>query len=456
MKPPPLDGALVHDPAARHRASVDFGHLVHKVPHGVLHPGSADDIAAVVRWAAGEGMQVTAQGRRHSVYGRAQVEHGIVVDMSGRTHIHHLDQDRIALDAGATWRDVLTATLPRGSTPPVLPEYLDLSVGGTIAAGGIGGTSWRHGTLSDNVLALRVVTGDGRVLTCSHDTNAELFDAVRAGLGQVGIITQATLKLMPAPAAVRRYQLVYPDLDTMLTDQRLLLDQGRWHYLQGGIVPGDDGGWTYTIDGSTLFSRAAPDDDTMLAGLSDDRAAADLGTHDYRAYVDRFTPLEEALRAGGHWSCPHPWLFTFLGSTDVRSILAEELAGLTPGDLGTFGRVSVFPLRAGAVRSPLFRMPAEPVVFALNLMRYAPSDSPAAVAAMVKANRIVYERVRSAGGTLNPVSALPMSARDWREHLGTEWDRLAAAKDAYDPRHTLTPGYEIFASTPEKHRRLSQ
>ena len=66
--------------------------------------------------------------------------------------------------AGATWRAVLGATLARGLTPPVLTNYLGLSVGGTLAVGGIGGTSSRYGMQTDNVLALDVVTGDGREL----------------------------------------------------------------------------------------------------------------------------------------------------------------------------------------------------------------------------------------------------------------------------------------------------
>ncbi|MFF0862078.1 FAD-binding protein [Nonomuraea sp. NPDC003560] len=441
---PPLDGELVRDPAARERAAADFGHVVHTVPEAVLRPGSVADVAAVVRWAAGAGRQVAAQGARHSVYGRSQVERGVVVDMSGHNTIHQVGADRIVVDAGATWRDVLTAALRDGRTPPVLPEYLDLTIGGTVTVGGVGGASWRHGVVSDSVLALEVVTGDGHVRTCSPGEHPDLFDAVRAGLGQVGVITRATLRLTAAPESVRRYQLLYSDLDAMLTDQRLLLDEGRWDYLQGRAVPGREGGWTYLADGAALFSGEAPDDDAMLAGLADDRAKATIGTHDYRTYTDRFTPLENALRDAGRWDSPHPWLFTFIGASRAGAVLAETLAGLTVGDLGDHGVVSVLPLRTSAVRSPLFRLPAEPVAFAMNLMRYPTPGSADMAAAMVADNRAVYERVVAAGGTLNPASALPMSARDWQAHFGPVWDRLAAAKRAYDPGRVLTPGYEVF------------
>jgi FAD/FMN-containing dehydrogenase len=327
----------------------------------------------------------------------------------------------------------------------VLTEYLELSVGGTIVVGGVGGTTWRYGVQSDNVLELEVVTGEGRVLTCSARDNTQLFNAMRAGLGQVGIVTRATLMLRRAPESVRRYQLVYADLDTMLADQRLLLREGRWDYLQGAVVPREAGGWTYSVDGSKLFSGdAVPDDGTMLAGLQDDRAQAQINTFGYLDYVNRFAPLEELLRTNDQWFYPHPWLTTFLGDSMVQSVLVTELDMLTPADLGTYGRVLVFPLHSASVRSPLMRLPSENVSFGFNLLRYPTTDSAETAAAMVNANRAVYERVRSAGGTLNPVSAFPMSAEDWRAHFGSEWDRLSSAKDAYDPKHVLTPGYELF------------
>ena len=57
----------------------------------------------------------------------------------------------------------------------------------------------RHGVQADNVLEMDVITGTGEKITCSASRHSDLFNAVRAGLGQVGVITSATLALMPAP-----------------------------------------------------------------------------------------------------------------------------------------------------------------------------------------------------------------------------------------------------------------
>jgi cytokinin dehydrogenase len=242
--PPALDGALRFDAEARDAAAEDFGHILRTRPAAVLLPAAADDLAATIRWAAARGLRLAPRGQGHSVYGRAMVRDGIVAEMSRLRTIHGVAGDRVEVDAGATWREVVGATLPRGLVPPVLTDYLGLSVGGTLVVGGVGAAISRFGAQSDNVLAMEVVTGEGRTLACSPERDAALFDAVRAGLGQVAIVTRATLRLVPAPRQVRRFLLTYPDLTAMLQDARRLAEDGRFDTVQGAILAAPAGGGT--------------------------------------------------------------------------------------------------------------------------------------------------------------------------------------------------------------------
>jgi cytokinin dehydrogenase len=107
---------------------------------------------------------------------------------------------------------------------------------------------------SDRVLEPQVATGRGERLTCSPDRNPGLFDAVRAGLGQVGVITRATLRLVPAPRQVRRFLLSYADLATMLGDQRLLTREHRFEGVQGAVLAAPSGGWTFRLDLAKEFN----------------------------------------------------------------------------------------------------------------------------------------------------------------------------------------------------------
>ena len=161
----------------------------------------------------------------------------------------------VVVDAGATWKNVLNATLKQGLTPPVLTNYLGLSIGGTLAVGGIGGSSSRYGMQTDNVLELDVVTGDGKELTCSATSNPDIFAGVLAGLGQCGVIMRATLGLVRAPERVRRFQLFYPSLSAVTADQRRSLTEQRFDQLQGAILPDPSGGWRYQLEAPCFTTR---------------------------------------------------------------------------------------------------------------------------------------------------------------------------------------------------------
>jgi FAD/FMN-containing dehydrogenase len=440
---PPVEGEVSCDADACAAAGEDFGRIVHAQPQMVVRPKSSDDVAKVMQWAAARKVKVAARGHGHSVYGRSLAEGGIVIDMTSLDTIGEAGPDSISAGAGATWADVLEAASARGLTPPVLTNYLGLTIGGTIAIGGIGGSSSRHGLQADNVIELQVVTGDGRDLTCSPDRNPDLFDAVRAGLGQCGIVTRTTLSLVRAPERVRRIQLYYPDLASMTADQRRLLDDGRFDQLQGAVVPDGKGGWRYLLDGAVFYGHDAPDQNAVLKGLSHIASATVTTDFGYRDDAHGFARLEAMLRSNGHWFNPQPWLFTFLRASTAEQVAGEIVAELTGEDVGPFGRVTFYPLRTDAFRAPLVRMPEGPVAFVFNLVRIPATNDAGQIERMVAANRAIYQRVREAGGVLYPVSALPMSPDDWRTHFGPAWTRLAEARRRYDPNDLLTPGYNI-------------
>jgi cytokinin dehydrogenase len=442
---PVLDGELRLDEASLSAAADDFGHVIHNQPAAVLLPGSTRDVSTAVKWARRGGRHVAPQGQSHSVYGRAQASDGMVIDMTPLRTVHHCDEHQVVVDAGATWRDVLGATLPLGRTPPVLADYLDLSVGGTVVVGGVGAATAKSGVQSDNVVELDVVTGTGRHVTCSSSRNSDLFDAVRAGLGQVGIITRATIPLVAAPRQVRRFLLYYADLSGMLNDERLLDEDGRFDSAQGAILPTPDG-WIYRLEAVVaLADDQPPDDGALLSGLSDNRAVAVIRTTPYVDYISRLDILEKLLRTNGQWFNPHPWLTTFVGDTNVESVVARELAELTPTDLGQYGQVVLSAFRRDVIRSPMLRLPGDDLCYAFNLVRFPNSADPTEASRLIQSNRSIYERIRAAGGTLYPVSAFPMTHADWKNHFGPEWATISAAKRKYDPDHILTPGYELFS-----------
>src|SRR6266571_6044744 len=147
-------------------------------------------------------LRVVLRGRGHSQYGQTQAENGIVID-SGNLNNIQVGPEGVDAQPGAFWANVATLTLAKGLTPPVFPATcLALSVGGTLSVGGIGNTSHHYGAQVDTVTEVDVVTGDGRLVTCSPNRESELFNMVLGGLGQCGIIVRSRIRLIPAPSYV--------------------------------------------------------------------------------------------------------------------------------------------------------------------------------------------------------------------------------------------------------------
>lgn len=111
------------------------------------------------------------------------------MDMSTLKTIYSIQPGKVSVAAGAKWRDLLIATLAQGQTPPVLTDYINLSIGGTLSVGGVNGTTYCEGAQIDNTLELDVITGDGNLVTCSGTQHRDLFQAVLGGLANAPLLS---------------------------------------------------------------------------------------------------------------------------------------------------------------------------------------------------------------------------------------------------------------------------
>jgi cytokinin dehydrogenase len=443
---PHLDGVLYTDDATRANVSDDFGHLIHRYPKAVLKPGSIDDIVNIIKFARTHSLKVAARGQGHTCFGQAQVEGGIVIDTSTLNKIHDISAQRVIVEAGVRWSELLQATLPQQLTPPVLTDYLELSIGGTLSFGGIGGATHRYGVQVDNVLELQVVTGEGHLLTCSLDQNRDLFETVLAGLGQCGIIVRATIRLSKAERNARVFLLDYDDLAAFTHDQRLLIEDKRFNYVEGQIISAPNGGWRYLLEAASFYTPPnEPDNISLLASLNYTQGSEQIEDKIYFDFLNRLAPTVAFLQSIGVWSNPHPWINLFVPGTAVEQYISEVVSTLTLADTGN-SPILLYPVKTDHFTLPLFRVPNEQIVFLFAILRTAPSDDDTTIARMLADNRRLFERNRDFGGTRYPVDAIAFSQEDWQQQFGSVWSRLVNAKRRYDPDNVLTPGQGIFTS----------
>jgi hypothetical protein len=413
----------------------------------VLKPGSIEDIIRIIQFARTYKIKIAARGQGHSTYGQSQVEAGVIIDMSTLNKIHSIGADRAIVEAGVVWSQLLQQTLRQGLTPPVLTDYIELSIGGTLSVGGIGGATHRYGVQVDNVWELQVVTGEGKLETCSKIQNRDLFEAVLAGFGQCGIIVQATIKLIVAPTNARVFLLFYNDLATFTRDQGLLITDERFkrfNYVEGQVVPNGNGGWRYMLEVASFYSSTTtPNNNVLLAGLNYIRGTEQIENKSYFDFLNRLANTVTYLKSIGIWSYPHPWLNLFVPSSAVESFVGKVVSTLTLADTGQ-GPVLLYPVKKNRFRLPLFRVPRKEIVFLFAILRTAAPSEEAVVTRMLSDNRRLFEKNRDEGSYRYSVDAIPFSQNDWQQHFRPVWGKLVSAKRRYDPDNLLTPGQGIF------------
>lgn len=445
---PTLKGRVVTDPGSLGQAADDFGHLVHRFPRAVLEPGDISDIRQMMAYCRTHGVQVAARGQGHATFGQGQVAGGLIVDMSPLNAVEVRGETAV-VEAGALWSSVAQATLAHGLTPPVFTDYLELSVGGTLSVGGIGGQTHHHGAQVDGVLELEVVTGDAAQRRCSAGLQPELFRAVLAGRGQCGIIAKATIRLVPAPAKVRHYLLSYPSVAALTADQRRVVNDGRFAYVEGELgLPTGAAGWTHHLEAVAFFDGTTPPDDArLLAGLRDEPAAREIHDLSYFDFLNRLATGVTYLKSTGEWYRPHPWWNMFLPASRTDAFVEAAIKDLTEAEVGTSGVILLYPFPRARLQLPLLRLPDEETVFLFTLLRTAScgAESPQD---MVEANRSLYQRAQAAGGYQYPVGSIPTTPEEWRAHYGPAWAAFKRARERYDPEAILTPGQGIFPPGP--------
>ncbi|HEX8011535.1 MAG TPA: FAD-binding oxidoreductase [Casimicrobiaceae bacterium] len=100
-----------------------------------------------------------------------------------------------------TFVDLADATLEHGLMPQVVPQLKSITLGGALAGVGIEATSFKYGLVHDTVASFEVLTGDGRILTCTRDNeHRDLFYGFPNAYGTLGYalkVTQRTLPVKP-------------------------------------------------------------------------------------------------------------------------------------------------------------------------------------------------------------------------------------------------------------------
>jgi glycolate oxidase len=177
-------------------------------PDAVALPRSVKSVSAVLSFANRHKIPVTARGAGHGyVGGCVPVDGGIVLSLERLNRIKEINnKDFVAVvEPGVVTEKLQEAIEKRGLFyPPDPVSRADSFIGGNIATNAGGPRCLKYGVTRDYVLGLEVVLADGTVVSVGGRThkNKTGFDFTRLFVGSeglLGIVTEATLKLIPLP-----------------------------------------------------------------------------------------------------------------------------------------------------------------------------------------------------------------------------------------------------------------
>ena len=431
--------------------SSDFGRMIRRTPGVVIRPASTADVQATIRFARERGIAVSTRAAGHTQTGQASNDGGILIDMRSLNQIVGIDAETLTATAqgGVVWKDLVDETLKQKLIPRVLTNNLNVTIGGTLSVAGLGIASFKYGAQVDNVIEMEVVTGAGDIVICSEDTNRELFDVVRSGLGQCGIITRATIRLRRCKANVRTFFLLYDDIEVFMRDVETVFAEHRVDYLESWCVPAPMGFkgsgasreafayWLFPMHASIEFDgeHDAPFVTKLKEGLHyyKDLGYQDLATQEFSNRLERLFVI---WRNMGYWDNPHPWMETVLPWEVTGEFIATVLAQTPPQSMGG-GHILLWPCTNTVSHAPLFmRPPDSPFTMGWGLL---PGVPPKFLDIALPRLDMASQMSQMVGGKRYLSGYVTFSTpEEWEHHFGTEkWAWFRSMKAKYDPDRLL-------------------
>lgn len=169
----------------------------------ICHVTDLDDLQTVIRKATTESKSIRVSGGGGGKAGSASFsvspvvknEKGIIVKLENlnKGYAHDDDSGRVTVQAGMTIAELEHLAAKNHLSFEAMPVPTFVEVGGAVALG-CHGSGFNHGTLSDQVVSMDLVTADGSVKTISQETDPHLIRAARVNLGALGIIHTVTFQ----------------------------------------------------------------------------------------------------------------------------------------------------------------------------------------------------------------------------------------------------------------------
>ncbi len=420
----------------------------------VVRPETEEQVAAVVKLAAREGVAVIPFGGGTSVVGGVEpLGEGpaITLDLGLMSRIVHIDRisATATVEPGLAGPELERQLNAAGFTLGHFPQSFEYStVGGWIATRSAGQKSTLYGKIEERVESLHLAYPGGLLTTPRVPAAAagpDLVHLVAGSEGALGVITQVSLRLASLP----RYQdyrgYLFPNFGEGVTAARELMQSGL-HPAVLRLSDEPETETTLAMRGVRLASTAI-----MILGFEGDEAAVKHQWAGAEALLQRYSPQALGQGAGQAWERSR------YDAPYLRDLLLDH--GIMVDTLETATTWDRYLWLYAAVRDALRGALGERGVVMAHLSHsysdggsiyytfLAPQERSGEIEQWERVKAAATEAIVRQGGALSHHHGIGSDHRAWMEsYLGPEGVRwLAALKSALDPQGVMNPGKLIPA-----------
>jgi glycolate oxidase len=209
----------------------------HATPAVAVLPSTAEQVQAVVRLCAREGVPWVARGSGSGLSGGAlPIADGVLLVLSRMKRVLEIDLDnhRVCVEPGVTNASVSAAVGPGFFYPPDPSSQIVCSIGGNVAENSGGAHCFKYGFTTNYVTGLELVLADGEMVQVGglelDPPGYDLLGAFVGSEGTLGVATKVWLRIVPSPETVKTLVAFF--------DSTRAAGEAVSEIVQSGVVPG--------------------------------------------------------------------------------------------------------------------------------------------------------------------------------------------------------------------------
>jgi glycolate oxidase len=427
-----------------------YGHM----PEVVLTPNTAEEIAAVMKLANRELIPVTPSGARSGLSGGAIPDHGgIVVSVENMDEVIEIDYDNLmmVLEPGVIMNSVNEMLEDSGLFFAGYPMSVETCyLGGNIAENAGGGKAVKYGVTGRYIMGLELVTPTGDIVQLGGKrvkdvTGYDLKQLIVGSEGTLGIVTKATIKLMPKPTQRVGLLALFKDEETAISTVPKIMTEGgiiptsiefmdklsvktSCDYLNEHL-PYQDAGAMLLIEVDGIKEDVVNADSEIIGELCLDNDAIEVYVADNHTTRERIWSVRRNIAEAFKVVSPHQSLEDIVVPTaNIPKLMPylDQISKKYDIQIPCYGHAGDGNLHATLVKNPDHSMEEW----------YKIEEE-----ALVE----LYQATRDLGGTLSGEHGIGSKRKKYMEMMMSpaELNLMRGVKKAFDPNNIMNPG-KIF------------